>query len=524
MALTETRPETERREDATTAPPPPSAVERLIGSGDHLTIGRLYVGFALVFLTLGALGLGVHSLDRMTVDGVLGLTEVLRWTSLIAMVLMGVMPLLLGLAIFIVPRQVASPAIAFPRAAALSLWTWLIGGALFITSAVLYGGVGGTDTEAARLGSLSMGVMMAALSLGSVCVATTVLSHRPLGMGLARVPFFAWSMLVATPIWILTFGSTIAHVWLGRVADADASGITAGFLDGIAWFLRAPSVYLLAIPVLGIIADVIVVAAGRRLRTYGVLQGLIAAYGIASFGVWTQGPGATENIVWVVFVLAAAVPVLGLVGLAGENLRHGKVTVSVALIGAVLAPLLILGGVAAAAVQALDQAGTGNLWSLDAQMLLWSQASFLIGASAVGGVVGLAHWSRRLWNAPAPQGPGIGAVVLLFVGSGTLATIHLVQSIAAREGEAGLVRGALFGVTIAAVLLIALGALSTLAMVLGAGSAGNETPDPDDDAAMTLEWWPAGPVVAGDVDVAAPPVTSPYPLADLRDGPEEDNA
>jgi hypothetical protein len=180
--------------------------------------------------------------------------------------------------------------------------------------------------------------------------------------------------------------------------------------------------------------------------------------------------------------------------------------------------------VAAAGLQALDQAGSGSLWSLDAQMLLWSQATFLIGAAAVGGVVGLAHWSRRLWSSAAPQGPGIVAAVLLFLGSGTLGTIHLVQSIAAREGENGLIRGALFGVTIAGVLLVALGALSALAMALGAASAGNDRPEPDDDTAMTLEWWPTGPVVAGDVDAEVPAVVSPYPLADLRDGPEEDNA
>lgn len=524
MALTETRPETERREDAAPAPTPPSAVEQLIGSGDHLTIGRLFVGFGLFFLALSSLGLGVHALDRMTADGVFGLTDVLRWTSLVGMVLMGVLPVLLGLAVFVVPRQVGSPSIAFPRAAAAALWTWLIGGALFITSAVLDGGIGGTDTDAARLGSLSMGVMMAALSLGAVCVATTVLSHRPIGMGLARVPLFAWSMLVATPIWILTFGSTVAHVWLGRVGDADAAGLTAGFADGIAWFLRAPSIYMLAIPVLGIIGDAVVFASGRRIAAYGVMQGLIGAFGVASFGVWTQSAGGTENIVWVLFVLVGAVPVLGVIALAGENLRHGKVTVSTGLIAAVLAPLLVLGGVAAGALQALDQAGSGNLWSLDTDMLLWTQAIFLTGAAAVGGVAGLAHWSRRLWNAPAPQGPGIGAAVLLFLGSGALATIHLAQSIAAREGEAGLVREVLFGVMIAGAVLVVLGAVSALAMVLGAGSAGSDSPDPDDDVAMTLEWWPAGPVVSGDVEAEVPVVASPYPLADLRDGPEEDNA
>jgi hypothetical protein len=78
-----------------------------------------------------------------------------------------------------------SPAIAFPRAASLSFWTWLVAAGIFVTSVAIDGGVLGADSTAAQLGNLSLGAVLVALGLGSVCVATTVMAHRPLGMRLA---------------------------------------------------------------------------------------------------------------------------------------------------------------------------------------------------------------------------------------------------------------------------------------------------------------------------------------------------
>ena len=59
-----------------------------------------------------------------------------------------------------------------------------------------------TDTTPPAWATSSMGRDPRRLALGSIAVATTVLSHRPLGMGLSSVPLFSWSMLVAAPVWI----------------------------------------------------------------------------------------------------------------------------------------------------------------------------------------------------------------------------------------------------------------------------------------------------------------------------------
>lgn len=523
MALTETRPSTDDGATvAEDAPMAPTQLEELIGSGDHLVVGRLYIGFSLLFLALASLGLVLAGIDGLSTDGLIGLPDALWDSSLVAMVMMGALPLLVGLGVYIVPRQVGSPAVAFPRAAALSLWGWVVSAGIFAVGVALDGGVSGPDVEGARLSSLSLGAMMVSLSIGMVCVATTVLSHRPLGMGLSKVPFFAWSMLVAAPVWILTFGSTTAHVFLGRVSQANPAGLAEGFAAGIAWFLRAPSAYMLAIPALGIAADVVAKNVGRRIRPYGMVQGIIGAYAVLSFGAWTQMPAALQTFLWIGWVLLAAVPAVLLLGVLVDCLRHGRPNASAALIGSVLVFLLVLGGVLAAALQGLDTAGTGSLFGFDTLAMEWAQGFFLFGAALVGGLAGLAHWSRRIFAGPAPEGQGKGAVTAALLGAGLLATTYLAEGVAGANDQSLTpeVFSALVGI---GGLLVLLAALAGLGMTLSAAKAGSESPDADDDTGMTLEWAPAGMPLAG-VEQELAYVNSPYPLADLRGDTDEERS
>jgi hypothetical protein len=527
MALTETRPDTGHGDDTVVVDrPAPTQIERLVATGDHLSNGRLQIGFSLVFLAVSALGLGLAALDRVTDDGLLGgIAEPLWASSLVGLVLMGVVPLLLGLAIYVVPLQLGSPAIAFPRAASLSMWSWLVGAVLFVTSVVLDGGVGGSDDDGARIGNLSMGLMMVALSLGAVCVATTVMSHRPLGMKLARVPFFSWSMLVAAPIWILTFASAVAHIFVGQITQADAEALSANFDAGVSWMLRSPSIYMLAIPVLGIAADVVVHLTGRRLAAYGALQGAIAAFGVLSFGAWAQSSPAGQTIIWVVFAVAAGLPLLAMLGGLGDALRRGRVPAAAALGAAVLAHLLVLGAVLAAALQALDTAGSGDLFGLGTDALEAGLFMFVVSGAALGGIAGVLHWGERIFGAPAKEALSGVAGAALLLGGGLMATVLLVESIA-QAARNGLVAGVLYGAVAVGAALFLVGVLGALVAVLGAARTSYEGSPAEggDVIGSTLEWSGRGVALPGGPSTELAAVGSPYPLLDLRDGgvPDEE--
>lgn len=527
MALTETRPTTDTGSGVVVQRPAPSAVERVIGTGDHLAIGRIFILAALVLGALSLGGLALFGIDTAAGNDILGSAAAMVWaSSAFGLVVAGVLPLLLGLAVYIVPLQVGSPALAFSRAAAAALWTWLVGALVFAVSVALEGGIAGTDTDAARLGNLAAGTMMAALGLAAVCVLTTVVTHRPLGMGLARVPFFSWSILVAAPVWILTLGAAVGGVILGQVSRLNAPGLALNYVDQVSWAWRAPSIYMIAIPALGIAADITGKVAGRRIAHYGVVQGFIAAFGVLSFGAWAQTPTATNNLVWNGWIIAAALPVLALLGALADTLRRSRPDFSAAALSVPLSLLLVLGGVLAAVLQALDSTGSGNLFGFDDTLLGTAQLFFLAAAALAGAFGGLALWSDKIWG-ESKDSSAKAAVTTALLGGGLLGTVVGLQAILLRSDSSDGLGNGLFGIGIAAgAALLALGLLSALGAVAGAARSGDDGPSEIDGTGLTLEWATASPPAPGNFTEPLPQVTSPYPLLDLRDGgaADEENA
>ena len=347
MALTETRPETDEESVGDAAQPQPGAVERLIGSGDHVAIGRLFVGFGLAMASLALTLWAITGIDALTDNGFLGSrTPQLAASAQTALLFLGVVPVLLGIAMAVVPLQLGSPAISFPRAAALSFWTWLVSAGIFAVSIAIDGGVLGFDETAAQLGNVSLGVVLAALGLGAVCVATTVMSHRPLGMRLAWVPGLSWAALVGCSLWLVTLGAAAAHTFLGQVGQMGPGALAVNFSEGLIWVFRGPAVFAFAIPVLGIAVDVTATATGRRFANTDVVQIVIGLYAVLAFGAWAQLPSALNTALWTLFAVAITVPVLAMLGTLGDALRRGKATVSPALILSVFSVLLLMGAVA----------------------------------------------------------------------------------------------------------------------------------------------------------------------------------
>ncbi|MEI2638634.1 MAG: cbb3-type cytochrome c oxidase subunit I [Microthrixaceae bacterium] len=529
MALTETRPSPQTQAQFAAPGENAGSVERVIGSGDHLTIGRTFIVAALFFGTLSALGLALSGVDTATENKFLGDSAALVWnSSVIGIILAGALPLLIGLAIYLIPLQVGSAAISFPRSAALSLWTWVIGVLIFAASAVTDGGVGGADADSAKLGNLAVGLMIVALLGATVSIVTTVLTHRPVGMSLARVPLFSWSMLIAAPIWILNLSAALAGVVLGYVSEANAAGLTENYDMMIAGLWKAPSVYMLAIPVLGIAGDVTAKVATRRITAYGAAQGLIAAYGVLSFGVWAastravasgawdHNPTADQTLIFAGWVVLPGLFVLALLGLYGDTIRRSKLRLSAAGVAGPLSLVLVLGGVLSAALQVVDTLGKGNLVGFGTEQLGVGQGLFLIAAALCGAVGGTAFWGEKLWGHSSDKlaRPSVG---LVFAGGGLLGTIAVVQGVLEASEPSTVLYGAMVAITAA---LLMLGLLIGLLSALGAASAGHADPTADDSTGLTLEWAFASPPAPAGAGFSVPAVSSPYPLLDLREGPD----
>lgn len=498
----------------------PSEIEQLLGTGDHAMIGRLFIGFSLVFLLAGLLARILVGIDTGTTNGLLGsYQQMVDTSSTVALIFLGVVPFLLGLAFVVVPLQVGSPSVAFPRAAALSFWGWLIFGAVFVTSMALDGGLGGADTDGARLGNIAFGATLVALALGSICVATTVLAHRPAGMNLARVPLFAWSMVVAAAIWVTSIGAGFAYVLVGHVINGGAADYYSNFATGLAWLTRAPAVYMIAIPVLGIAADVVITATGRRLVNYQVAQGLIALYGALSFGAWAITDRATDTFVYLLWNLGTGLAVIGLLGVFAESLRQGKPRVNAAFIGSLLSLVNLLGAVLVGLLISLNSAGSGTLFDFGTLALAPAQMVFVLTAAVTGGLSGLAHWSVKVWGSEADDKGASTAIALADIGGGLLATVLAVAVFVQGSGDTA---ETLFGwLTAGTALLFFGGVVGALLFSLGAGfgAEDSETEAPVDPFdGLTLEWQTPSPAAAGQRTADIGVIDSPYPLLDAKEG------
>src|SRR3954447_16175887 len=203
MAMTETSPVSDQPAAPADVPAPSAPAEHpgLAGwltSSDHKRVGRLWIATSLLFLLVGGvlgellggerLGSGADILKNGTfaqVSTLHGETAVLLF----------LVPFFIGLATYLVPLQVGSPEIAFPRGSATAYWGYLISGLLLCASYVADGGITGTTSTAVALYLLSISVLAASLALGALSAVTTALTMRAPGLDLLRTPLFTWSTI-----------------------------------------------------------------------------------------------------------------------------------------------------------------------------------------------------------------------------------------------------------------------------------------------------------------------------------------
>jgi cytochrome c oxidase subunit 1 len=230
------------------------------------------------------------------------------------MLLLYATPTLFGFANYILPLQIGSPDVAFPRLNALSYWLFLFGGLIVLSGFLTPGGAadfGWTAytplSEAVRGvgGDLwIMGLVVSGLGtiLGGVNMATTVICLRAPGMTLFRMPIFTWNILVTTVLILLAFPILTAAL-LGLEADrrlgahvfAPANG-GAILWQHLFWFFGHPEVYVVALPFFGIVTEVFPVFSRKPLFGYKGMVYATLSIGGLSVTVWAHHMFATGAV------------------------------------------------------------------------------------------------------------------------------------------------------------------------------------------------------------------------------------
>ncbi len=540
MALTETRPETTASPAAVGSES--STVEGLLGTGDHKTIGRLFIGGGAVGLVAG-LVVGIASswyagnFDDLSAGSIDYLPQV--WSLSRDLVLFGgLVPMLLGLGIYLIPLQVGAPSLAFPRGAAGALWTWFLGTDLLILAYVFNGGPGGGRRDFVVLWAASLAMMVGAAIWALVAIAATLLGARTQGMTLDRVPFTSWSYLVfalvgffSLPILMAELLMAFLRVRYFHVPIAESAQLTA-VADGVN---LAPSIYWIAIPLLGMAADIIGAHTEKPVRMHRPVLAAIGAFGLLTFGADVVGlaslrPVDFDNAFLVVGLAAATLPVLATLGIVGDSIRSGSFIPRVPLIGALLSGLLLLLATAASILGLVkpimgfldelfpDSIDMTNTLILNGTRFHEGIRALVIGAVLISLIAALHHWAAKIWGRRLAEPLGFLAILASAGGAVILAIGEIAAGFddqpwlparATEDFSAGL--GSLSLVGSAALAAGAIVLVANLAMsFLGSKPAGSS---PTSWKGTTLEWATASPPVAGNFP-GPPIVSSPTPLAD----------
>jgi cytochrome c oxidase subunit I+III len=282
----------------------------------HTVIGTRIVVTALAFFLLGGIEALLMRLQLSRPESHLidrDLYNRLFTTHGSTMMFLFAVPVMQGVGTYLVPLMIGARSLAFPRLAAFSYYTFLIGGLLlyagFFTAMApdagwfAYTPLSGPDfSPGKRLdvwAQLITFTEMSALAT-AVNLIVTVFKHRAPGMTIARIPLFVWAMLVVAFMIVFAMPSVMLAstcLALDRLVGTHFFNHTEGgdhlLWQHLFWFFAHPEVYIIFLPALGMVSAILPAFTRRRVFGYDVVVLSTAATGFVAFGVWVHHMFAT---------------------------------------------------------------------------------------------------------------------------------------------------------------------------------------------------------------------------------------
>lgn len=235
------------------------------------------------------------------------------------MVFMGIVPLAVGaFGNFIVPLQIGAPDMAFPRINMASYWAYFLGGVTMLASFFVPGGAASSGwTSYTPLADIAppgqtwwiigMIFLITSSLLGAVNFIVSIFQLRAPGLSFMRLPFFVWAQLVTAFLLLFAFppleaagilqlmdrvAGTSFFLPSGLVVSGEALKVSGGgsslLWQHLFWFLAHPEVYVLILPAMGIVAEVIANNTRKPLWGYKSMVYSIVFLGFMSFIVWAH--------------------------------------------------------------------------------------------------------------------------------------------------------------------------------------------------------------------------------------------
>ncbi len=310
-------------------------IKAWILSTDHKRIGILYLIALLSFFAVGVtfgflIRLELLTPGRTIVDAqTYNEFFTLHGVIMIFLFVIPGLPAVFGN--FFLPIMIGAKDVAFPRLNLLSWYLYVTGGLLVLLSILLPGGPADTGWTfyipySVRTGTNVIFTMSAAFILGFSSIltglnfVTTIHRLRAPGMGWFKMPLFSWSLyatawiqILATPIIGITLLLVIVERVFGVGLFDPALGGDPILFQHLFWIYSHPAVYIMIVPAMGVISEIIPVFAHRTIFGYKFIA--FSSIGIALFGslVWAHhmfavGMSDTGQFVFSLLTFLVAIP------------------------------------------------------------------------------------------------------------------------------------------------------------------------------------------------------------------------
>jgi cytochrome c oxidase subunit 1 len=318
---------------------------KYVFSQDHKWIGIQYGVTALFFMLFG-FALMIVMRYQMVHAGTISPDTYNSFGAMhgTIMVFLGVVPVIVGAyGNYLVPLQIGAPDMAFPKLNMASYWCYFLGGVTMLAGFALPGGAANSGwtsypplaniaTTGQTVWLLGMLFLIASSLLGSVNIIVTTVQLRVEGLTWMRLPFFVWSQLVTSFLLVLAFpplqaagifqlmdrvvGTSFfmpSGLVVGGEVHAAAGGGSPLLWQHLFWFLAHPEVYVLILPAMGIVAEILSNNIRKPLWGYNLMVKSIIFLGFMSFVVWAHhmfltGMGQGMSMFFAITTMIISVP------------------------------------------------------------------------------------------------------------------------------------------------------------------------------------------------------------------------
>ena len=279
-------------------------------------VGLWYVAAAfLFFLLAGILALVMRAQLALPLLGILPQETYNQFFTMHGTVMMFLfaVPIMEAIGVMLLPQMLAARDLPFPRLSAYAFWAYFVGGLCFFASIFvglapdggwfMYPPLTSTTYSPginADFWLLGIGFIEISAIAGAIEILVGILKTRAPGMTLARMPLFAWAMLVFAGMILIAFPAVILATLLLELERAlnwpffDATrGGDPMLWQHLFWFFGHPEVYIIFLPAAGLVSMMVATLARTELVGYQLIVLALLGTGFISFGVWAHHMFAT---------------------------------------------------------------------------------------------------------------------------------------------------------------------------------------------------------------------------------------